>query len=58
MQTTITGKHLNVTPAIEEYIHRKTERIRKHFDRKHGKHAYYGQQPDTLPTNDLRSRTP
>ncbi len=33
MQTTVTGKHLTITPAIEEYIRRKTERIHKHFDR-------------------------
>jgi putative sigma-54 modulation protein len=33
MQTTISGKHLQITPAIEDYIRRKTERIAKHFDR-------------------------
>jgi putative sigma-54 modulation protein len=33
MQTNISSKHLPMTPAIEEYIRRKTERISKHFDR-------------------------
>jgi putative sigma-54 modulation protein len=33
MQTVISGKHFVVTPAIEEYIRKKAERIRKHFDR-------------------------
>lgn len=33
MQTNISGKHLDITPAIEEYIARKTERITRHYDR-------------------------
>lgn len=33
MQTNISGKHFVVTPAIEEYIRKKTDRIAKHFDR-------------------------
>lgn len=33
MQTNISGKHFAITPAMEEYIRRKTERIHKHFDR-------------------------
>ena len=31
--------------------------IRKHFDRKHGKHAYYGQKSDPLPANGARTGT-
>lgn len=36
MQTIISAKHMQTTPAIEEYITRKTERIRRHFDRVQG----------------------
>lgn len=33
MQVNITGRHLTITPPIEEYIRKKTERILRHFDR-------------------------
>ncbi|MDZ4755029.1 MAG: ribosome-associated translation inhibitor RaiA [Phycisphaerae bacterium] len=46
MQTTITAKHLQSTPAIEEYIHKKTERIRKHFDRVQGIYVILEKEPN------------
>jgi len=45
-----------VTHTLDPAAARLPERlIRKHFDRKHGKHAYYGQQPHTLAANGVRS---
>ena len=32
MNLTISGQHLEVTPAIREYVHNKLERITRHFD--------------------------
>ncbi len=32
MNLTISGHHLELTPAIREYVHTKLERIRRHFD--------------------------
>lgn len=32
MNLTISGHHLEVTPAIREYVHSKVERITRHFD--------------------------
>ena len=32
MNLTISGHHLEVTPAIREYLQGKLERIRRHFD--------------------------
>jgi len=32
MNLTISGHHLDLTPAIREYVHAKLERIRRHFD--------------------------
>ncbi|NJM32911.1 MAG: ribosome-associated translation inhibitor RaiA [Limnobacter sp.] len=32
MNLTITGHHLEVTPAIRAYIESKLERVRRHFD--------------------------
>ena len=32
MNLTISGHHLEVTPAIREYLQSKLERIRRHFD--------------------------
>lgn len=32
MNLTISGHHLEVTPAIREYLQAKLERIRRHFD--------------------------
>lgn len=32
MNLTISGHHLDVTPAIREYVQVKLERIRRHFD--------------------------
>jgi putative sigma-54 modulation protein len=33
MQTNISGKHLDITPAIQEYVEKKTERLQRHFNR-------------------------
>jgi putative sigma-54 modulation protein len=33
MQVNIVGRHFTLTPAIEEYIHRKTEKLPRFFDR-------------------------
>jgi len=33
MQINITARHIDVTPAIEEYIRRKAERLPRYFDR-------------------------
>lgn len=33
MNLTISGHHLDVTPAIREYVMNKLERVRRHFDR-------------------------
>ena len=33
MQTTISSKHLNVTPAIAQYAEKKTTKLRRYFDR-------------------------
>lgn len=32
MNLTISGHHLELTPAIREYVHGKMERIKRHFD--------------------------
>ena len=32
MNLTISGHHLEVTPAIREYVQSKLERIKRHFD--------------------------
>lgn len=32
MQTTISGQHMDVTPALKDYINSKMERIARHFD--------------------------
>ncbi len=32
MQITITGQHLDVTPALREYVSEKMSRISRHFD--------------------------
>jgi putative sigma-54 modulation protein len=33
MQIKISSKHMNITPAIEQYVERKVERLRRFFDR-------------------------
>ncbi len=33
MNLSITGHHLEVTPALRDYVTQKVERIRRHFDR-------------------------
>lgn len=32
MQTNITGRHLDITPALRSYVHEKFERLQRHFD--------------------------
>lgn len=32
MNLTISGHHLDVTPAIREYVQNKLERVKRHFD--------------------------
>lgn len=32
MQTTISGQHMDITPALKDYIKSKMERIERHFD--------------------------
>jgi len=32
MQTTISGQHMDITPALKEYIQSKMERLERHFD--------------------------
>lgn len=32
MNLTISGHHLDVTPALREYVHTKLERVTRHFD--------------------------
>ena len=32
MNSHITGRHVEVTPAIRDYVHSKLERITRHFD--------------------------
>lgn len=32
MNLTISGHHLDVTPALREYVHTKLERVLRHFD--------------------------
>lgn len=32
MNLTISGHHLELTPALREYVHSKLERIKRHFD--------------------------
>src|SRR4051812_4800831 len=33
MQVTISSKHMDITPAIEQYATKKVEKLRKFFDR-------------------------
>lgn len=33
MQITITGKQMDLTPAIEEYVRKKVEKLPRYFDR-------------------------
>ncbi len=33
MQITVTGRHLDLTPAIEEYANRKASKLTRYFDR-------------------------
>ena len=32
MNLTISGHHIEVTPAIREYVQTKLERVKRHFD--------------------------
>lgn len=33
MQITVTGRHMDLTPAIEEYARKKADKLRRYFDR-------------------------
>ena len=33
MQINITGRHIQLTTSIEEYAHKKSERVERYFDR-------------------------
>jgi putative sigma-54 modulation protein len=33
MQLTVTGHHLDVTPALRDYVEKKLDRIARHFDK-------------------------
>lgn len=46
MQTNISSKHLQLTPAIEDYIHKKTDRIRKHYDKVQGIYVVLEKEPN------------
>ncbi|HEX2237004.1 MAG TPA: ribosome-associated translation inhibitor RaiA [Gammaproteobacteria bacterium] len=32
MQINLTGHHLDITPALRDYVHGKFERLKRHFD--------------------------
>lgn len=32
MQINISGRHLEVTPALRDYVHNRVERLERHFD--------------------------
>lgn len=32
MQINISGRHLEVTPALRDYVHTRVERLERHFD--------------------------
>lgn len=32
MQINVTGHHVDITPALQSYVHSKLERLQKHFD--------------------------
>lgn len=32
MQTTISGQHMDITPALKDYVNSKLERIERHLD--------------------------
>ena len=39
MQINLTGHHVDITPAIREYVEKKFERIQRHFDNITGIHV-------------------
>ncbi|MET0962534.1 MAG: ribosome-associated translation inhibitor RaiA [Noviherbaspirillum sp.] len=54
MNLTISGHHLEVTPAIREYLQGKLERIRRHFD--HVIDIVVILAVDNLPEKEKRQR--
>jgi len=32
MQLNLTGHHLDITPALRDFVHNKMERVERHFD--------------------------
>ncbi len=39
MQVQVTGRHFEITPAIEGYVREKLERLERHFDKVHDVHV-------------------
>lgn len=39
MQIDITGHHVDITPALRNYVHTKLERLERHFDHLTGMHV-------------------
>jgi len=39
MQIDITGHHVDITPALRNYVHAKLERLERHFDHLTGMHV-------------------
>jgi putative sigma-54 modulation protein len=54
MNLTISGHHLDVTPAIREYVQNKLERITRHFDQVIDSHVILA--IDNLTEKDKRQK--
>jgi putative sigma-54 modulation protein len=54
MNLTISGHHLEVTPAIREYVQNKLERITRHFDQVIDTHVFLA--IDNLSEKDKRQK--
>ena len=39
MQTSVTGHHIEVTPALRDYVTNKLDRLNRHFDHVIGSHV-------------------
>jgi putative sigma-54 modulation protein len=39
MQIDITGHHVDITPALRDYVHAKLDRLERHFDHLTGMHV-------------------
>jgi putative sigma-54 modulation protein len=54
MNLTISGHHLDVTPAIREYVQNKLERITRHFDQVIDTHVFLA--VDNLTEKEKRQK--